>query len=653
MDQLKKALAEAAKHQFWIITGLAAVMACLAWFMTNSSLNKQFTDNAATIDSKYKAMQQVSSAVPTHPNDFSKTEMEKIINGLATDVESAWSLQYKRQEQYLQWREEAIKLPTLIAKLKKLYPIEQKATYPDEPKSPFVSVDEKKRFALYFAEQMPELAKIIGVTWVGEASSVVGGGGAGPGMGMEGMGDGAEGGDGGGMGGAMGGMGGAMGGMGGAMGGMGGAMGGMGGGGMSTAQMNDIVLWPKPSQSKLLTSMRMWQGDQPTVYQIMYTQENIWILEGILNIIAKTNLVPETGKPATANFQATIKEIEFIRIGRDAIASAGSITGMASGGGGGAEGMMGMGMSGMGMSGMSGMGNESESESGSEGEGAAGGAMGTGGGMFRDPADQRYVDAAYKPISGDELRTKITSKNPEDAYFAVAKRIPVRMKFKIDFSQLHRFLANCGNEGLMLEVRQVRVGKFSNSTGGMGDGGGGMGGPGMGGPGMGGMGMGAEGGDGGEEMGSEGMSGMGGMGDGGMGMGGMGMGGPGMGGPGMGGPGMGGSGMGGMGGLGGAMALKKPVELPVEVYGVVYLFNPGNIESLGLSKVTEDTEVKDSVASPDSASQPTDPVDVPSTPVAPGESTDTPVTPADSPATPPDSTPATPPATPAGTAAGN
>ncbi|MFO0940264.1 MAG: hypothetical protein U0930_05800 [Pirellulales bacterium] len=470
MDQVKKALAVAAKHQFWIITGLATLIGCVAWFMINSTLTKLFADNEKLIKDKVAAMGQVKQAVATHPNEDSKTEMDKIIQTLGTDVEEAWNEQFKRQEQFLQWREDAIKLPLLIAKLKKLYPIELKQTFPEEPKN--ITDEEKRRFSRYFSEQMPELAKIIGVTWLGEASENASAGG---------------------YGGAPGGMGG------GSMGGRGGGMGGMGGGGLagggeneggsdgsysnaghSVSTINDVVVWPKQSQDQLITSLKMWQGDKPSVYQMMYTQENMWILEGLFNIIEKTNRL-ENGNKATANFQAAVKKIDFIRIGRDAVANSGSISGVAAGTSGGemgSGGMPGMGGSGMGMGGMggSGGGGEAPSQIGM-GSGEEGSAANTGSNFLRDPADGRYVDAAFKPITGDELRTKITSQTPEDAYFAVAKRVPVRLKIEIDFRRLPELLANCGNEGLMLEVRQVRVAATDTATGGYGSGdGAGMGG---------------------------------------------------------------------------------------------------------------------------------------------------------------------------------
>ena len=49
-------------------------------------------------------------------------------------------------------------------------------------------------------------------------------------------------------------------------------------------------------------------------------------------------------------------------------------------------------------------------------------------GPSSDPANNRYVDAKFAPVSGDDLRTKMQSSAPEDAYFAVAKRIPIRMR---------------------------------------------------------------------------------------------------------------------------------------------------------------------------------------------------------------------------------
>ncbi len=572
MDQLKQVLGQLAKHQFWIVTGFAVILGIAGFFMASSTINGLYTTQKAALDSHFTNLTNVAAAVSTHPNQESKKQMDLIIDGMAEDVRAAWASQWERQEPLLQWPVDAIASPTLVRKLKEYKPIELTLEYPEEPAN--IVDGEKAAYGRYFDEQMPRLAEIIGVTWVGEANASAAGG-MGGGMGMEGgMGMGGYGGEGG-SGGESGGMG--MGGMG--MGGMG--MGGMGMGGMGGRpnfnSKRDIVTWPKPSQDELLTSIRMWTGDKPNVYQIVYTQENMWILEGLLNIIKSTN------GDAKANFQTTIKEIEFIRIGRTAVGQAGDIATAKAGGGIGSGMPGGYGSEMMGEESEMGGAPDTSSMTSEDMEGEAATAVAP------DPANGRYVDAAFMPISGEDLRTRMRSEDPSDAYFAVAKRVPVRLRLKIDQRKTHDFLANCGNADLMLEIRQVRLGNTTAAAaggGGMAGGGRGPGGMGMS-SGPGGMGMSS--GPGGMGMGGGGMS-MGDGEDGAMGgMGGMGMGGMGMG--------MGGMGMGGMG-MGGGRMTKDPLEIPIEVYGVVYLFNPVNIDRLGLNKVTADTEMEVTVENP-------------------------------------------------------
>ncbi len=126
------------------------------------------------------------------------------------------------------------------------------------------------------------------------------------------------------------------------------------------------------------------------------------------------------------------------------------------------------------------------------------------------------------------------SSAPEDAFFAVAKRVPVRLRVKMDQSKLALLLAELGNGLMMIEVKQVRVNSpeqplalnlsaLANPEGG--------------------------GGDGGEEGGFSG--------------------------------GVGG-GRATVGDSGGASNSADP-DTPVEVFGIVYLFNPPNKEKLGFA----------------------------------------------------------------------
>ena len=564
MDQLKQFLAQAAKHQFWIIIGTAVLLSGLAWYLTSSNLSKLYAEQEAVIKGKFGDMDRVSNSLRTHPNQDSQAEMQRIIASLSDDVQQAWEEQYQRQEEYLRWPD-TIGLPRLIAKLKSYYPVELKLSFPDEPSD--VVEGDKLSFSSYFDRQLPELAKIIGVEWSGQVVDTSSGTGTGVGLGSMGSGfspDDPSGAD-------------------------GGATFGAGLSGLRPAGRpgsRDVVRWPSSSQSELLNSIRLWQGNKPTVYEMIYTQENMWVLEGLFNIIAKTNIVPQTQRPATANVQAAIKEIEFIRIGAAAIGDAGDVTIPAQPGG---ASSMDEGFGGLRGSFASDSGGGPEDYSSDSSSTGFGGGLGgidgmeglgagtRGDGQPRDPADRRYVDRDFKPILGDDLRSRIASEDPADAYFAVAKRVPVRIRMTVDALRIQEFLANCGNEGLMLEVRQVRLGNTTPASisgrSGLAAGamslGGGLGG---------GMGSPHDGPD--ADYGSSDSSS-----DYGMGM--------------------------GMGSSMGSGALRRgpriPKDIKVEVYGIVYLFYPVNIDRLGLNKVDENTELTETVEDTEEVEQLTAP----------------------------------------------
>ncbi|MCR9295323.1 MAG: hypothetical protein NXI32_21610 [bacterium] len=592
MDQLKPFLAACKKHLFWILTGTAVVLGGVGFFLASSTLSKLYEEQEKALNGHYDDLKKVQNEIPRHPNDISKQHMQEKIDKLAEDVRAAWEEQYRRQERYLVWPDSIRQTnPALVAKLDSYRPVELKTTYPEEPKD--VTKGLKQAYARYFDLDMPRLAKIIGVEWVGEASSSAAGGMYG---GMYGGGGGGSYGGGGYGGGGYGGGEGddsMYGGYGGAG---GGGYGGMyGGGAAASNKPRDLVTWPKTSQDELLSNIKMWQGDTPNIYEILYTQENMWILEGLLNIIRKTNLL-EDGTEPTANFQCAIKEIEFLRIGKSAGGQAGAIDGAAAAGGG----MYG----GMGYGGGSYGGGEGSYGGGSYGGGSYGGGegemdammdemysqgMGGGAAVSRDPADNRYVDANFTPVTGEDLRAKMQSSEPDDAYFAVAKRIPVRMRFAMDQRKIPGLIANCGNADLMLEVRQIRVGDTPPASGGAGGGGGMYGGSGGYGSAPGAGGLGGVSMDGGGS--SYGGGGYGGEGDDSM----------------YGGYGGGGGGM--YGGGGAAQGGAADFDVDVEVFGIVYLFNPVDIERLGLNKVTEDTQLDDTVEAPQQTAPAQAPVD--------------------------------------------
>ena len=244
-------------------------------------------------------------------------------------------------------------------------------------------------------------------------------------------------------------------------------------------------------------------------------------------------IIDEVNGDATQRYQAKIHEIVDIRIGSKVRMGAGEISKPG-------EGMssvaMGMAMDDEMMS----MGMESTDLSSSAIEVAA-----------VDPGDNRYVNTENEPITGSQLRSALTSNSSSDAEIAVAKRVPVMMSVKIDQRYVQDLLAACGSAALMVEVSQVRLlPKSGVSSGG----------------GIGGMSMEAMM-EGEEEAGGGGMEGL-----------------------------MAGGGQ--MNALGPATKKRKdefPLDQAVEIYGLIYIYNPPNPEALGVEEVDKNTVIEDVV----------------------------------------------------------
>ena len=337
--------------------------------------------------------------------------------------------------------------------------------------------------------------------------------------------------------------------------------------GPGTTRLRDeempLVRWSTTSQQSLLTDLFPWKPAQPNTLEVYYSQENLWILRQLMTIIAEVN------GDAQQPFQAKIHQINQIQIGKSVNFEAGEIAvpGQDAVGGMGSYG------SGMGMEGYSSMQGYGGMMS---GDGASGsyGEMGMGVAPVEapDPADNRYVNLQYEKIPADTLRAALISEDPEDAPIAVAKRVPVMMSLNIDQRYIPDLIARCGSAELMVEVRQVRIlppGAVSRSTSGSGSG------PGMSSDsyGSGGFGSGDYG-SGGYE--SSGMSSYGGSGSG--------------------------------SSARGGQEEEFPLDMQVEIYGLIYIYNPPNVAALGIEKVTEDTVIDGSDEQPAPADpQPTAP----------------------------------------------
>ena len=509
MDQLKTQLAVVGKHGFWISSALVLLASLGIWYMSTSTLQNENASQTSKIEGKIKSVSTVQGELSSIPNDFSHAEMDKMIIKRQDEVLKSWGKLYDRQKDILVWPENTFNDRFLNEFIDKesgtvKLPFEHFVKFPTEEKDELATTL-RRQYANYISNTLPKLAAVAGTEWTADFEKK-----GGLGMGME----------------------------------MGGAEGPAGSGpnlgvdvDVTGATTEPLVKWSSTSQSAVLGDLFPWRGTLPETLEIYYSQENLWILRQLLEIVSDVNAGAE--QP----YQAKVHEIVQIAIGKSVSTTPGNIS--KPGESAGADGGMGMGMEGMpdmdmgmDMGGMEDM----------------GGGMG-GSTVASDPADNRYLNVSNEPIAGATLRSALESNSPNDASLAVAKRVPVMMKLNMNQTAVHELVALCGSADLMVEVKQVRV--LPKGTGGGG---------------MGGMEGGMDGGEGGMDM------------DMGMGMGGDMGGGPG---------GMGGMGSGGGAGFpgGGADDSEFPLDMSVEIFGIIYIYNPPDPGKLGVEQVTEDTVI--------------------------------------------------------------
>jgi len=533
MDKLRPVIAFLKKYYFWVFAGIVLLVGLGGWYTSVATLDKEYLAKKQEIDTRLSSARQIAST-QNHPNTQYEEEMQTWLTQYRDDIDQAWQKKWEAQKNVLTWPPElnvgGSDFTDIVNGILLGRPIEALA---EEDK---LSISKRELYRDYIKEELPKLAEIIHARWVPSGSG--GGGGQ---FGIEAF-------DGGG-------------------GFEGGGRAAMGGRTTDPLEKPPLVMWNPTNQANIQSKSFDWSGGNntqgigaggpgaataggrnvPTTKEVLYAQENLWVLRNIMNVIAKTN-----GDISSAH-QATIKAIDTIEFGREVMPIRSRVVIPRSPLAAGTDefGMDGMG--GMDEFGMDGMGMD---EYGMDGMGMDGMGMGPDGmpldGMEMDPGDYRYVDKDYKKLMVDDLRAATTEPTSENYYLSVAKRLPVRMRFLMDQREIDKLLVECGNADLMIEVRQVRI---NPDTSGVGGGAGGMGG----GPGMGNFDMGAM------DMGGEFGGGMGGRGT--------------------------------QSGDGVDQA-EKIFDAPVEIYGIIYIYNPVNRDLLWPegSRPAEDESTADDTA---------------------------------------------------------
>jgi hypothetical protein len=576
MDQVKQFLSVMQKHGFWIGSGIILIGTVAVWFMTVNSLDAQTKKQISGIETDTSTIVSVRNGLSDQPNEKTHEEMRALIADQERKVLEAWQERFDEQRDILKWPTKldvAVNNQTdsfndkfryvldattgQLDKSKLKLPFEVYESHDAAENDNHVTPSELRFYADYIGVDLPNYAKIIGAKWEADFEKKQ-------------------------------------------------AVGGMAGGvgeldafsGLSSplatktepGEEEPLVRWSKASQETLLTDLFPWRStvdDYPSELEVYYSQENLWILEQMLRIIAQVN------GDAKQAFEAEIREIKALKIGSSVDFSGGKISAPGSRAvGGGFDEMDGEGYPGMGEFGG---GEMEDSFGGSRPETES-----------PDPGENRYVNTALEPITASSLRTTLTGNQPQDVALAIAKRIPVQMDLVMDQRSIQKLLAACGTAPLKIDVRHVSILPKSSKAGGFG----GMAGGEMGG-----------------EMGGEGMSSMGGFGssesEGGF------------------------EGFGGGGPSTQSEEDEYPLDMNVKVTGLIYFYNPPSKQSLGVEEVNEEVSIDQSAEVIEST--PTPPVTAPATTPAPATSTDdgtgttTPVAPPAN--TPPATTPVAPPAT--------
>ena len=207
-----------------------------------------------------------------------------------------------------------------------------------------------------------------------------------------------------------------------------------------------LVVWTEGSQANLLADLFPWrQSGLPNTLEIYYSQENLWVLRQLLEIVGGVN------GAAKQPYQAKIHEIDTIKIGSSVVFGAGQIAAPGSN------------STSAGIDFNSGLETPDFDDFSSDGMGTEV--------VSPDPANFRYVSEGLEKIAATDLRSALKDVKPQNVALAIAKRLPVMMSLKMNQRAIPELLAACGSANLMIKVRQTRImpkGDISRSSNGNG-----------------------------------------------------------------------------------------------------------------------------------------------------------------------------------------
>jgi hypothetical protein len=413
MEKIKPVIDWIVRNRFWLSCGAMAMASIVTWFIAWRGLELQREESAKKIKSKKEAIDAVlkvsadtgqeANPVNAHPNAVTEAEMNKRIEAARAAAMEAWKVRYEQQKDMLVFAKE---LPDQVrTPLEKHKPMEKPIT------EELLDITKRSTFLEFFRERMPELVRsTINATWLYDAKgerlkseSEKDPRGKDPSAALK-----------------------------------------------ESPKQEDLVIWRPENQALWHSKVTKFtgydgnteKGDRPTSTQMLALQQDVWILEALLKIIAEVN------KGYIANDLAPVKRIDHILVGKDAKTSEPKVSDVSYvvPGGVGAAGVRKSG------------GRVSDDRK--DSEAAADSAKKT---LFNpgegdSPFHGRYVDRTNQQLNRSELDRLYESPALSDrTYLYVAKRVPVRVAVKMDERMIGEFLAVAANSPFTFEVRSIRI----------------------------------------------------------------------------------------------------------------------------------------------------------------------------------------------------
>ena len=381
MDKVKLYLTVLKKHHFWVLCGVVTLCGLVSWWIGANSLKEAAAANTATVKGAFSKV----SGVTDLANPSFAAAVDKAHDELKKQAFAVWQRQYGQQQDLLRWPSHLDKVK-FIDVVQKLRPDEQ---IPEVQRKLYANTIFPEawerlhdlidmRRAVPINDNGPPMVQPAGAPTASEPPAV---------------------------------------------------------------EWVGIVEWSLGNREELEDRYKFDPTSMPSNVKVRLTQEDLWVLEDMAVVIAKTNArVSEELKVTLDAGNAAVKKIESLDVAQWAIAAAQhdkAIVWLPKG--------------------------STLSES------AAGGLNPTppptdvalSATALEAQADERLKDGRYLDDNGEPLLASLIATPP----YAEFKQLFIRMRLVVDQRRVPELLAACANAPLPIEVRRLRIQVINEGTG--------------------------------------------------------------------------------------------------------------------------------------------------------------------------------------------